>query len=60
MRFEGSQDVAGVRLPTHRVNYLSGVRRGEVTTSDIAVNVGLRKQDLEAQPADFAPVIPGP
>ena len=41
-----------------RVNYLSGVKRGEVTTSDIAINVGLRKQDLEAQPADFAPDIP--
>jgi len=59
MRFESWQAVSGVRFPTHRVNYLSGVKRGEVTTSDIAVNVGLRKQDLEAQPADFAPVIPG-
>jgi len=59
MRFEGWQAVSGVRFPTHRANYLSGVKRGEVTTSNIAVNVGLRKQDLEAQPADFAPVIPG-
>jgi hypothetical protein len=34
------------------------VKRGEVTTEDIRVNVGLRKQDLEAKPADFAPDIP--
>jgi hypothetical protein len=34
---------------------MSGLKRGEVTTSDIRVNVGLRPQDLAAKPADFAP-----
>lgn len=58
MRFERWQDVSGVRFPSHRVNYLSGMKRGAVTTANIAVNVGLRRQDLEAPPADFAPVIP--
>src|SRR4029450_5530021 len=38
--------------------YLSGVKRGEVTTEDIRVNVGLRLPDLVAKPADFAPDIP--
>ena len=58
MRLEAWREVSGVRFATHRVNYLNGAKRGEVSTSDIAINVGLRKQDLEAQPADFAPDIP--
>jgi hypothetical protein len=59
MRYEGWTEVAGVRFPTHRVNYQSGMKRGEVTTADIRVNIGLRQQDLAAKPADFAPDIPG-
>lgn len=60
MRYEEWREVSGVRFPTHRVNYLSGVKRGEVTTAEIRVNVGLRQQDLAATPADFAPDIPRP
>jgi hypothetical protein len=59
MRYEGWSERAGVRFPTHRANYLSGLKRGEVTTEDIRVNVGLRPQDLAAKPADFAPDILG-
>ena len=58
MRYEGWRDVSGVRFPTHRVNYLSGVKRGEVTTDDIRINVGLRPPELAAKPSDFAPDIP--
>lgn len=60
MRFEEWREISGVRFPTHRVNFLSGVKRGEVTTGDIRINVGLRPQDLAAKPADFAPDIPRP
>jgi hypothetical protein len=60
MRFSEWREISGVRFPTHRVNFLSGVKRGEVTTGDIRVNVGLRPQDLAAKPADFAPDIPRP
>jgi hypothetical protein len=58
MRYEGWREVSGVRFPTHRVNYLSGVKRGQVTSEDIRVNVGLRAQDLAAKPSNFAPEIP--
>ena len=58
MRYEEWKQVSGVRFPTRRVNFLSGVKRGEVTTGDIRVNVGLRPQDLAAKPADFSPEIP--
>jgi hypothetical protein len=58
MRYDRWREIAGVRFPTHRVNYHSGVKRGEVTTADIRVNVGLRPQDLAAKPADFAPDVP--
>jgi hypothetical protein len=58
MRYEGWREISGVRFPTHRVNYLSGVKRGEVTTAAIHVNVGLRPQELAAKPANFAPDIP--
>jgi hypothetical protein len=58
MRYEGWSEVSGIRFPTHRVNYQSGLKRGEVTTGDIHVNTGLRPQDLVAKPADFAPDIP--
>jgi hypothetical protein len=53
--FGGWREISGVRFPTHRVKYLSGLKRGEVTTEAIHVNVGLRPQELAAKPADFAP-----
>jgi hypothetical protein len=34
------------------------LKRGEATTEDVRINIGLRKQDLAAKPADFAPDIP--
>jgi hypothetical protein len=58
MHYDGWKEVSGVRFPTHRVSYHSGVKRGEVTTEDIRVNIGLRPQDLAATPADFAPDLP--
>jgi hypothetical protein len=58
MRYVGWTEISGVRFPTHRVNYHSGVKRGEVTTEAIHVNVGLRPQELAATPADFSPDIP--
>jgi hypothetical protein len=57
MHYEGWREISGVRFPTHRVNYHSGVKRGEVTTEAIHVNVGLRPQDLAAKPVDFAPEV---
>jgi hypothetical protein len=58
MRYEGWREVSGVRFPTNRVNYLSGVKRGQVTSEDIRVNVGLHPQDLAAKPPGSAPDIP--
>jgi len=57
MRYEGWRQISGLRFPARRVNFHSGLKRGEVTTEDIRVNVGLRRQDLAAKPADFAPDI---
>src|SRR6185503_7569007 len=54
-RFEEWRQISGVRFPTRRIKFLSGVKRGEVRTGDIRVNAGLRAQDLAATPADFAP-----
>src|SRR4051812_40592606 len=59
MRYDAWREISGVRFPTHRINSLSGVKRGEVTMADIHVNIGLRPQDLAAKPADFAPDIAG-
>jgi hypothetical protein len=55
MRYEEWRETSGIRFPTRRANYLSGLKRGEVTTADIRVNVGLQPTDLAAKPADFAP-----
>ena len=54
-RFEEWRSASGVRFPTRRVSFLSGVKRGEVRMGDIRLDAGLRPQDLAAQPADFAP-----
>jgi len=58
MRYEGWKEVSGIHFPTHRVNYLSGLKRGEVITGEIKVNSGLRPEDLSAKPANFAPDLP--
>jgi len=58
LRYGEWKETSGVRFPTQRANYLSGVNRGEVTTESIRVNVGLRPEELAAKPADFAPDIP--
>jgi hypothetical protein len=58
MLYGGWKEISGVRFATHRIKYLSGVKRGEVTTEAIQVNVGLKPQELAAKPADFAPDIP--
>lgn len=58
MRYDGWKEFSGVRFPTHRVNSLSGLKRGEVTTGAIHVNAGLRATDLAQKPADFAPEMP--
>lgn len=58
-QYGGWKEISGVRFPTHRVKYLSGVKRGEVTTETLRVNIGLRPQDLAAKPAGFAPDLPG-
>ena len=55
MRYERWQAFAGVRFPTSRVKYLSGMKRGEVTTEALHVNVGLKPEELARKPADFAP-----
>ena len=57
-QYGGWKEISGVRFPTHKVKFLSGVKRGEVTTAAIRVNTGLRPQELAAKPADFAPDIP--
>ena len=57
MRYDTWQEVSGVRFPTHRVNYLSNLKRGEVTTAGIRVNTGLRRETLAATPADFSPEV---
>jgi len=55
MRYEEWRETSGIRFPTHRVNYLSGLKRGEVITADIHVDGGLQPKDLAAKPADSAP-----
>jgi hypothetical protein len=59
MHYEEWKEISGVRFPIHRVNYLSGLKRGEATTEALHVNAGLRPLDLAAKPPDFAPQIPG-
>jgi hypothetical protein len=58
MRYTAWKVVAAIRFPTRRANYLSGLRRGEVTTEDIRINVGLKVRDLAAKPTNFAPDLP--
>jgi hypothetical protein len=58
MHYEAWTTVAGVRFPTKRVNYLSGLKLGEITGSAIRVNVGLTPAQLGGKPADFMPDVP--
>lgn len=59
MRYGGWAEVAGVRFPTQRANYHSGVKLAEETSvKAIRVNKGLTPEELAAKPADFAPDIP--
>jgi hypothetical protein len=58
MHYERWREFSGVRFPTHRVNYHSGVNRGEVTTEIVQVNAGLKPKELATKPADFSPEIP--
>lgn len=59
MHYGGWIEVAGVRFPTHRVNYHNGAKLAEETTEEaIRVNMGLKPQELAVTPADFAPDIP--
>ena len=58
MHYDGWQEFDGLKFPTHRVNYHSGVNRGEMTTEKISVNSGIHPIDLAAKPVDFRPDIP--
>jgi len=55
MRYGGWSEISGVRFPRQRANYHSGVKRGEVITEALHCNVGLRREEVAAKPADFAP-----
>jgi len=57
MRYEAWTQVAGVRFPTKRANYLNGMKLGEITDATIRVNTGLSPQVLAAQPANAMPDI---
>lgn len=58
MHYEAWTTVAGIRFPTRRVNYLSGLKLGEITGSAIRINVGLTPQQLGERPPDFMPDVP--
>lgn len=58
LRYGRWTEIAGVRFPTQRANYHSGVKLAEMTEEIIHVNAGLTAQELAAKPADFMPEIP--
>jgi len=60
MHYEAWTSVAGIRFPTRRVNYLSGLKLGEFTGSAIRINLGLTPERLGQQPSDFMPDVPRP
>jgi hypothetical protein len=60
MRYEAWTTVDGIRFPTRRVNYLAGLKLGEITGSAIRINRSLTPAQLDARPADFMPDIPRP
>jgi hypothetical protein len=55
MHYEAWTTVSGIRFPTRRVNYLEGLKLGEITGSAIRINVGLSPEQLGRQPSDFMP-----
>jgi len=57
MRYEAWTEVAGVRFPTKRANYLNGLKLGEITDATIRVNTGLNPQVLAAKPGNSMPDI---
>jgi hypothetical protein len=57
LHYEAWTTVAGVRIPTRRINYLSGLKLGEITDAEIRVNVGLTSAQLAAVPSDFMPEV---
>jgi len=60
IRYSGWKPFSDVRFPSRRVNYHSGVKRGEVVTETIHINGGLNAGVLGTKPTDFAPDIPRP
>src|SRR5262245_48821907 len=60
MHYEDWTTVAGIRFPTRRINYLEGLKLGEITGSAIRINVGRSPEQLRRQPSDFMPDVPRP
>jgi len=58
LRYEAWTDVAGVRFPTKRANYLNGMKLGAITDASIHVNIGLQPQALALRPTNAMPEIP--
>jgi hypothetical protein len=50
--------VEGIRFPTKRTNYRNGIKIIDAKEIRSWVNIGLRRDDLAAKPADFSPVLP--
>jgi len=60
MHYEAWTTVTGIRFPTRRINYLEGLKLGEITGSAIRINGGLSPEQLGRQPSDFMPDVPRP
>ena len=60
MHYETWTTVGGVRFPTRRINYLEGLKLGEITGSAIRIDLGLTAEQLRRQPGDFMPDVPRP
>jgi len=60
MHYEAWTTVAGIRFPTRRINYLEGLKLGEITGSAIRINGGLSPEQFGRQPSDFMPDVPQP
>ena len=60
MHYEAWTTVAGVHFPTRRVNYLEGLKLGEITGWAIRINIGLSPEQLGRQPSDLMPDVPRP
>ena len=60
MYYEDWTTVSGIRFPTRRINYLEGLKLGEITGSAIRINVGLSPEQPGRQPSDFTPDVRRP